>query len=157
VKPYFDDWDLLMTSVDSCLDCEENVLFDSLVHLVLMNDLINLHNRKMFKSLNFPIARCVSKCARRLDIVGSNDDVLDCEVLLCRGQHVMLMCNLWVEVGLVNEPPQLLQFATVIFEKYIVVPFDKNCPNGVPIAPFVRGNLRQIPLKMAWGLTIHKS
>jgi len=33
---------------------------------------------------------------------GVDDDQLDHKVLLCRGQRVMLTCNLWVEAGLVN-------------------------------------------------------
>lgn len=56
----------------------------------------------MIKSLNCPVARCVAECHRRLDIVDSDDDVLDCEVLLCHGQRVLLTCNLWVESSLVN-------------------------------------------------------
>jgi len=38
--------------------------------------------------------------------------------------------------------PQLPQFTTIIFEKYFGVPFDRDCPNGVPIVPVVRGNVR---------------
>ena len=60
----------------------------------------------------------------------NNDDVLEHEVLLCRGEHVMLTCNLWVEYGLVNRVlgyvedihympgskfPEIPVFATIIF------------------------------------------
>ena len=84
----------------------------------------------------------------------------------------MLTCNLWVESGLVNgalryieniffasgsNPPQLPQFVTIMFEKYCGVPFDRDYPILVPIPPIVRGNMRHMPLKMAWALTIHKS
>ena len=91
---------------------------------------------------------------------------------LCHGQRVMLTCNLWVEVGLVNgalgyakdifytptsKPPQLPMFTTVVFDKYVGVPFDENNENLVPITAVIRGNQKKIPLKMAWALTIHKS
>ena len=93
-------------------------------------------------------------------------------MLLCPGQRVMLRCNLWVEAGLVNgalgtiqniffsdgsKPPQLPMYATVSFDDYIGLPWDIRYPKIVPIAPVVRGNRKQIPLRMAWALTIHKS
>ena len=40
---------------------------------------------------------------------------------------------------------------------YVGVRFDTANPRLVPIAPVVRGSRKQIPLKMAWALTIHKS
>lgn len=67
----------------------------------------------------------------------------------------MLTFNLWVEVGLVNgalgfvndifypptyKPPRLPMFTTVVFYKYLVVPFDASNPNIVPITPVIRGN-----------------
>ena len=84
----------------------------------------------------------------------------------------MLTCNLWFKFTLVNgalgyiqqiyysphtNPPQLPMFTTALFDKYIDVPLDKNNLNIVPITPVTRGNWKQIPLKMAWALTIHKS
>jgi ATP-dependent DNA helicase PIF1 len=167
VEPVIDDWDLLMSRVDMSLPPVERSLFHSTIHLFPTNDLVTLHNRQMLKSLNTPIARSVAEHTRRAEIVGVDDDQLEHEVFLCPGQRVMLTCNLWVEVGLVNgalgyiqqiyyspgtKPPQLPMFTTVLFDKYIGVPFDKNNLNIVPITPVTRGNQKQIPLKMAWAL-----
>lgn len=110
----------------------------------------------MLKSLNSPFARCVAKCSRRLEIGDSEDDVLERELLLCRGECVMLTCNLWVAVGPVNgalgyieniffapglKPLQLLELAIVVFYNYYGVPFNRGCLIIVPIAPIIRGNL----------------
>lgn len=56
----------------------------------------------MSKSLNFPIARFVAKFTRRIEFGDNDDDVLDFEAFLCHGESLMLTCNFWVEVRLVN-------------------------------------------------------
>ena len=48
-------------------------------------------------------------------------------------------------------------YATVSFDDYIGLPCDIRHPKIVPIAPIAIGNHKQIPLRMAWDLTIHKS
>lgn len=146
-----------MMHVDSFLDRQEKKLFYSCVHLFAMNSLVNLQNRKMLKSLNCPIARCLSECTTRTKIGDNNDDFLERALLLHYRECIMLTCNLLVEVGFINgafgcvedifytpssKLPQLPQFATVLFEKYFGVIFDRDCPNGVSIVPVVRGNVR---------------
>lgn len=44
-----------------------------------------------------------------------------------------------------------------MFQKYYGVPFDKDFPIILHITPILLGNMRKIPLKKAWPLTIHKS
>lgn len=84
----------------------------------------------------------------------------------------MLIANLWIEVGLVNgalgqikmivydagsKPPDLPKYVVVLFQHYTGPSWDPTNPKHVPISPITRGNCTQIPLTMAWGITIHKS
>ena len=84
----------------------------------------------------------------------------------------MLTANLWVQAGLVNGslgkvihivyksneiPPTLPSFVVVEFVHYKGPLWDSSNPTYVPISPITRGSHRQIPLRMAWGLTIHKA
>ena len=48
-------------------------------------------------------------------------------------------------------------FRTIVFDKYVCVPFDASNPNIVPITLVIRGNKKKITLNMAWALTMHKS
>ena len=82
----------------------------------------------------------------------------------------MLTCNLWVQSGLVNgalrvvirimyrpgfNPPQLPAYVVVEFDNYNELPWDQSNPKHIPIPPVHRNNRKQVPLKMAWALTIH--
>ena len=133
-----------MSQANMRLHPREKYLFNATIHMFPTNNLVSFHNRHMIKSLISQIARCVVEHSRHLEMSVVADDQLDHEVLLCHGQHVMLKCNVWVQVDLVNSalgyvkdifyPPtskqtQLPMFTTVVFDKYVDVPFDASNAN----------------------------
>jgi len=56
-----------------------------------------------------------------------------------------------------TNPPHLPTNVVVEFDRYIGPPWNQTQPKHVPIPPIQRNSKNQIPLKMAWALTIHKS
>ena len=54
-------------------------------------------------------------------------------------------------------PTMLPTYVVVEFDNYIGSPWDQYKPKHIPIPPVNQSNKKQIPLKMAWPLPIHKS
>ena len=84
----------------------------------------------------------------------------------------MLTSNLWADARLVNEalgfvekimynlrcsPPKPPTYVLVRFDNYIGISWYEVSHKIVPIIPIERGTTKQIPMKLTWGLTIHKS
>lgn len=53
-------------------------------------------------------------------------------------------------------PPEPPSYVMVKFDNYSGFPFDDHNPQTVPISIRQRGSTVQIPLRLAWALTIHK-
>ncbi|XP_057849653.2 uncharacterized protein LOC131060435 [Cryptomeria japonica] len=170
--PTIEDWQLLMSRSSSSLTSAEQYIFLPSKHLFATNEMVSLHNKRMLLSLAKPIALSTAEQMKGLACSNPDDEQLQSNILLCIGQEVMLSTNLWVETRLVNgalrqvreivyndgeHPPQLPLFVVVQFQNYTGPTWDHNNPTNIPIQPISRGLRRQMTLKMAWALIIHKS
>ena len=126
----------------------------------------------MLKQLNMPIAHCFAEQRNKHAHQSIDEEQFPLKFLLAIGQQVMLTTNLWVQAGLVNNSlgkfidivyksneqlPSLPYFVVVEFLYYKGPLWDVLNPTYVPISPITRGSRRQLPLRMAWDLTIRKA
>lgn len=134
------------------------------------------------KSLNQPIATIKARHSGGAQTLSSDEmGGLEPVIYLAKGAKVMLTMNIWTEVGLCNgalgnvldfvyadgqNPPTLPICVIVQFdENYNGPSLSATLPRCVPICPVtqVSQNLghkcerQQLPLKLAWAMTIHKS
>ena len=138
----------------------------------------------MLRSLNLPVAKILAVHTGGREAKKASSDVakgLEAQLVLAKGAQVMLTANLWTEGGLVNGsignihdlifvengPPSLPVAVLIRFDQYEGPSF--TTPEGdrvVPISPIkctwksktgtVCSRI-QIPICLAWAITVHKS
>ena len=171
------DWKLL---------CSRNVhFFDTSnleympVRLAYTNEVVAKHNYNMLKKQDRQIITLKAVHSNSKAAKLSSDDFggLEPVVNLALGSRVMLVRNLWVAKGLCNgamgevtdivygknnRPPSLPVAVMVKFENYSGPKFMSS--DSIPIVPIIANSFdgennerQQIPLKLSWSITIHKS
>lgn len=105
--------------------------------------------------MNMQISRCYAQQRKQIPFGTQEDEQLASKVLLCVGQQVILISNLWVEAGLINGSlgkvvaisyvsgsrlPELPSFVVVDFIHYKGPPWDISHPNYVPMSLGTRGS-----------------
>ena len=140
------------------------------------------YNFEKLENLGSQIARISTLHSGRNAKNATSDDAggLDAVIFLARGAAVMLTSNLWQEVGLCNgdtgvvedllfhpdRPPPCLPIAALVhFTNYTSPAFLATNPETVPIPPHLfewesdgqRLSTQQLPLRLRYAMTIHKS
>ena len=153
--------------------------FDEALRLFPTTSAVSEYNVTKLHSNDQPVAVIKAVHSGAGAIKASADDAGGLEPVVClaHGARVMLTTNLWVQVGLVNgamgtvvaicyddageSPPRLPVAVTVRFDSFSGPTLSDG---SVPITPLRRTWLStdktcsrlQLPLKLAWAVTIHK-
>jgi ATP-dependent exoDNAse (exonuclease V) alpha subunit len=175
-----EDWEVLLSRQPSRIS--NLAEFKDAIRLFYSNEQVANYNHEQLSRLEQPIAHIN---ARHSSIVAKkmpseHMSGLEPVVFLAKGARVMLTMNLWSSVGLCNgatgtvvdfifqndhRPPALPIAVIVMFEDYRGPSFSEAQPSCVPIPPVTVSaqtengfhEKQQLPLRLAWALTIHKS
>ncbi|XP_028394482.1 uncharacterized protein LOC114518676 [Dendronephthya gigantea] len=174
------DWEMLLTRQPA--NISDLTQFDDATRLFYSNDQVASYNHDQLIKLQQPIAVIN---AYHSSITGKKNSPADMSglepvVFLAKGAKVMLTMNLWPSVGLCNgatgtvidfkdqvdqRPPHLPIAVIVQFHEYNGPSISDTLHSCVPICPVtVSAQLsegvherQQLPLRLAYALTIHKS
>jgi len=171
--PTIEEWKLLMNCTYTNLDASTKELFDKVIHLFATNVDVQNHNKWCLRNLNFHVSTSVSTKGRsKFYTMEIDKEDLELELRIPVGARVMLTSNIWTDFGLINGalvfveqivydlgclPPKPPTYVLIRFDNYVGFPWDESFPWTVSITPIERGSQKQLPLKLVWGLTIHKS
>ena len=170
------DWNVLLNQTPTKV--QDLSSFASALHLRPTVEAVVEHNVAQLHASGQPIATIKAVHTGANASKAPADDAGGLEAIICLANlaRVMLTSNLWVDVGLVNGamgtvqaicyqsggPPDLPVAVMVHFDNY---PGPTLHDGTVPITPvrrtwFTSGaqcSRLQLPLKLAWAVTIHKS
>ena len=172
-------WHTLLTRTPTNVsNCRE---FQNATHLFFDKESVTQHNYKMLQKLGNPIAKIEAINSDNIAAATKSDEAgnLDSIVFLSKNSKVMLTSNLWQQTGLCNgaigivkdilykenqKPPSLPISILVEFNKYKGPAFISEHPLWVPIPPITFEwmtntihSRKQIPLRLCYAMTIHKS